>query len=173
MATTNANKTPLIIAGAVLLVIVGGALAYTLTKDKDSNSNESTHREDPSSISLADGSLQAETGIDRLPNGFPEAAVSVYPGTIVSSNRIGAEGDPMVSWSVIVETSDSVASVSEKIKSAYSDGWTTGSGFEESNSIFLSFFNPDYNVSISIDPSSSDPSKTSVRYAVSNEGISE
>ena len=172
MATVQPKKTPLIAGGIILLLVVGGIFVYAADKDKDSSSNESSSQVEKSSVSIADGSIQAETGTNRLPDGFPESAVAVYPGTIVSSNRLGADGES-ISWSVIVETDDSLATAVQKVKDSFGSEWNVGSGFENSDSSMLSFHTTDYNVSVFIDTSTNDASNTSVRYAVSNEGISE
>lgn len=72
-------------------------------------------------IKTDDGDAVASTG-PELPEGFPSEEITLYDGTIKASNRF--KSDKNISWSIVVETSDSSGAIKPFVQKGLDDnGW--------------------------------------------------
>jgi hypothetical protein len=116
------KKMYMIIGGVVAVLLVLGVLSRVMNRTATNGVGLTTNGNGSATLKTANGD-EISTGTQSLPKDFP-GNVPTYPGTIVQGTRLTTDGK--VGWSVVIETKDDAAKVTDSLtKSFSSNGWTT------------------------------------------------
>ncbi|MCA9339080.1 hypothetical protein KC939_01925 [Candidatus Saccharibacteria bacterium] len=147
-----------IIFFAILMMLATKTVKDTTGVDVNKGTIEIKDKEGNSFSATSDESKE-------LPSDFPKSEITLYDGQRIATSRIVHDGK--TSWTVTVETTDSLDKTSAAIKNDLKkDGWAIETEYETTNSSHVSAKKEGYSVVVT---SLSQDGKTNITYVISQQ----